>query len=174
MKRFFAVATVIIATITLLGCFGKKQDPQTPTQQLTTIIYSGESQTPVEEQTQSAEAQQMPNEEASADVITDVISDTAPQLEPDTIPAPSVADESTTMGKTGEMAFSDDPNNRYISAVATKYSLDSSTLVALYTVPENDANIVLEFDGSKDSNGKLIRTDKTLVAIYSIDKALNS
>ena len=78
------------------------------------------------------------------------------------------------MGKTGDMAFSDDPNNRYISSVASKYGLDSSNLVALYTVPENDSNIVLEFDGSKDSNGRLIRTDKTLVAIYSIDRSLNS
>ncbi len=172
MKRIFAVVTIVLATITLLGCFGKKQAPQTPTQPLTTIIYSQETAVPVVSETQYIETQPVQNEEQPTEVITEVISDTAPQIEPDTIPA--VPEESTTMGKTGDMAFTDDPNNRYISAVATKYSLNSSNLVALYTVPENDANIVLEFDGSKDSNGKLIRTDKTLVAIYSIDRALNS
>jgi hypothetical protein len=34
--------------------------------------------------------------------------------------------------------------------------------------------MVLEFDGSTDGNGKLIRTKDTLIAIYTIDKNLNS
>ncbi len=174
MKRFFAVVTVLCAAATLLGCFGKKPTEQTPTHQLTTIIYRQETLAPSVPETQYVETQAVPNGEALTEAITEVVSDTAPIMEPDTVPSAVAPQESTTMGKTGEMAFSDDPNNRYISAVATKYGLDSNKLVALYTVPENDSNIVLEFDGSKDSNGKLIRTDKTLVAIYSIDMALNS
>ena len=76
--------------------------------------------------------------------------------------------------KTGEMAFSDKADNKFIKSVANKYSVDSKNLVALYTVPENDGNIVLEFDGTTDSNGKLIRNADTLIAIYTIDKNLNS
>ena len=76
--------------------------------------------------------------------------------------------------KTGEMAFSDSADNKYIKAITTKYSVDSKNLVALYTVPDNDGNIVLEFDGSTDNNGKLIRNKDTLIAIYSIDKNFNS
>ncbi len=80
----------------------------------------------------------------------------------------------TEIQKTGDMAFSDDPNNKFINAVSQKYKVNAQNLVALYTVPENDANTVLEFDGSKGSDGKLIRNEDTLVAIYTIDAALNS
>lgn len=76
--------------------------------------------------------------------------------------------------KTGEMAFSDSADNKFIKSVAEKYQVDAKNLVVLYTVPENDGNIVLQFDGSKDSNGKLIRNKDTLIAIYTIDKNLNS
>lgn len=79
-----------------------------------------------------------------------------------------------TYEKTGEMAFSDSADNRYISAISKKYGVDARLLVALYTVPENDSNIVLQFDGTTDSNGKLIRNKDTLVAIYSINKNLES
>ncbi len=72
------------------------------------------------------------------------------------------------------MAFSDDVNNRYISAISSKYGVDAKTLVALYTVPENDSNIVLQFDGTQNADGSLIRNKDTLIAIYSIDKSLNS
>ena len=76
--------------------------------------------------------------------------------------------------KTGEMAFSDKADNKFIKSVADKYALNTKNLVALYTVPENNGNIVLEFDGTTDSNGKLIRNKDTLIAIYTIDKNLNS
>ena len=174
MKRFLALVTVLCAAVTLLGCFSKKPAETINSQPLTTIVYRQDVPTSSVVDTQYAEAQPAPENTQPAEPITQVISDTAPVVEPDTVPAPIPPQESATMGKTGEMAFSDDPNNRYISSVASKYGLDSSNLVALYTVPENDSNIVLEFDGSKDSNGRLIRTDKTLVAIYSIDRALNS
>lgn len=76
--------------------------------------------------------------------------------------------------KTGEMAFSDKADNKFIKSVADKYGVASKNLVVLYTVPENDGNMVLEFDGTTDSNGKLIRNADTLIAIYTIDKNLNS
>ena len=92
-----------------------------------------------------------------------------PPTESTTTPHPSISVE-----KTGEMAFSDQPDNRYISAIASKYGVDAKKLVALYTVPENDSNIVLEFDGTENADGSLVRNKSTLVAIYSIDRELNS
>lgn len=86
-------------------------------------------------------------------------------------PAPTTEKE---LKKTGDMAFSDSADNKYLKAVADKYNLNSNNLVAIYTVPDNDGNIVLEFDGSTDSNGKLIRNKESLIAIYSIDKNLVS
>ena len=76
--------------------------------------------------------------------------------------------------KTGEMAFSDSADNKYIKAVSNKYGVEAKTLAVLYTVPDNDGNIVLQFDGSTDADGKLIRNESTLIAIYSVDKNLNS
>jgi hypothetical protein len=72
------------------------------------------------------------------------------------------------------MAFSDIADNRYIKAIADKYGVDSSLLVAIYTVPENDSNMVLQFNGATKADGRLQRDKSTLVAIYTIDKALNS
>lgn len=76
--------------------------------------------------------------------------------------------------KTGEMEFSESKDNKYLASVAKKYNLNTENLVAIYTVPDNNGNLVLEFDGSCDSNGKPIRTADTLTAIYSIDKDFNS
>ena len=174
MKRFFAIITVLCAMATLLGCFKSKQIDSTTQYQLTTIVYRQESVTTAAPSMQSEEQGTIPADTQQASPITGEISDTAPIIVPDTVPSAAVPQESTTLGKTGEMAFSDSPDNRYINAVATKYGVDSTRLVALYTVPENDANIVLEFDGTTDASGKLIRNDNTLVAIYSIDKALTS
>lgn len=76
--------------------------------------------------------------------------------------------------KTGEMEFSDSKDNKYLASVAKKYGLNTDNLAAIYTVPDNNGNIVLEFDGSRDTDGKLIRTADTLIAVYSIDKDFNS
>lgn len=76
--------------------------------------------------------------------------------------------------KTGEMAFSDSADNKYIKAIVSKYGVDAKNLAVLYTVPDNDGNIVLEFNGKTDSSGKLIRNKDTLITIYTIDKNLNS
>jgi hypothetical protein len=76
--------------------------------------------------------------------------------------------------KTGEMEFSDSSENKYISAVVKKYGTDPKKMVVFYTVPDGNGNIVLEFNGTTDENGKLIRNKDTLVAIYTIDKELNS
>jgi flagellar capping protein FliD len=85
-----------------------------------------------------------------------------------------VPHSSAPIEKTGDMAFTTSAKNKYIKAVAEKYNVEKSNLAAIYTVPENDSNIVLQFDGSTNGNGKPIRTKDTLVAIYTIDKKLNS
>ena len=91
-------------------------------------------------------------------------------------PAPSQQSGTTTekYKKTGTMHFSDSPDNKYLASVASKYNVEPSLLAAIYTVPDANGNIVLRFSGEKDSSGKLIRNESTLVCIYSIDKAFNS
>lgn len=81
----------------------------------------------------------------------------------------------TKYTRTGVIAFSDSPDNEYIKLVSEKYGVLASLLAAIFTIPyegmenEADGNVVLRFDGSKDSSGKLIRTEDTLKTIYTID-----
>lgn len=175
MKRFFSILVVICCVLTLCGCFQKTDGlfETTQPQVVTTIVYvtpSAEEAMPATD----APVYETVYDEPATQAIQETITNNVTVAPPAPVPSATTVQESTTMGKTGEMAFSDDPNNKYISAVAAKYGVSAEKLVALYTVPDNDSNIVLEFDGTKDGNGKLIRNEDTLVAIYSIDLALNS
>lgn len=64
--------------------------------------------------------------------------------------------------------FTDDPSNKFITAVAEKYSLDTSLLAAVYTDPVSDSNQVWQFSGRTDSSGKLLRNADTLKYVYSV------
>ena len=130
----------------------------------TTIIYS-EIQVPTAEETlpETTETQPVPT-------VTETFEETSIVSIPETLPTTT----EKVYEKTGEMAFSDSGDNKYIKAISTKYGVNDKNLVALYTVPDNNGNLVLEFDGSTDAQGKLIRNENTLIAIYSIDKNLNS
>ncbi len=69
----------------------------------------------------------------------------------------------------GTVHFSDSPDNLFIKAVVNAYGADPALLAAIYYVPQNDANTVLQFDGSKNSDGTLIRNEHTLKYIYTVD-----
>lgn len=180
MKRIIALClcTLIIAC---LGACGTSADKDTTT--YNTTVPSTEIPT-TQSTTTPTETVTEPSTEEVTIPYSEPISDTAPITTPPTQPVvtqPVVTEpqtapptEETTMGKTGEMAFSDSKDNRYIKAIADKYSVNSANLVAIYTVPQNDANMVLEFSGKTDASGKLIRDSSTLVAIYTIDASLNS
>lgn len=64
--------------------------------------------------------------------------------------------------------FTDDPSNKFITAVAAKYGLDTSLLAAVYTDPVSDSNQVWQFSGKTDSSGRLLRNADTLKYVYSV------
>lgn len=65
--------------------------------------------------------------------------------------------------------YSENPNNKYISAVVSKYGADASTLVALIkTNSSTPGATVLQFSGEKDSNGNLVKTKDTLKYVYDV------
>lgn len=145
-------------------------------------LPAGQTETTLPALSETAATQQFsqPASEAyTGETSTEAVSE-APTEAPETAAPVTEAlteGESTTqyeLKKTGEMAFSDSADNKYLAAVAKKYNLDTSLLAAIYTVPDNNGNIVLLFDGSRDDNGRLIRTPDTLKAVYSIDAQLNS
>ncbi len=168
MKKILPIIICLGILISLCAC-GSSEKTTTSTQS-TTIPSTNDSTTLPETETTTE-----PTTEEQTIPATEPISDTVSTTEP--APRPTVTDaptEETTLDKTGEMAFSNSPDNRYIKAVADKYSVNANNLVAIYTVPQNDSNMVLEFNGTKDSSGKLVRDSSTLVAIYTIDANLTS
>lgn len=75
--------------------------------------------------------------------------------------------------KQGDAYASDDPDNKHIKKIADKYNVDPGLLVVLYSEPKSGENIgtnyILEFDGTKDSSGKYVRSPDTLKKVYHID-----
>lgn len=68
--------------------------------------------------------------------------------------------------KNGENYLSDDPNNEFISLIASTYNVDKNALVAIYSVPDSGTNYVLQFngDGSVKSPDNLYRVYHITVA----------
>ena len=166
------------------ACSGKKDEFYTTTQPPTSSPQNTQQTPTSQENPISTQVATMPSAPNTTEaVITEAVSAVVTLAPLATVPTPSsIPDAQETTApqttkayeKTGEMEFSDSADNRYIASVSQKYGVPSERLAALYTVPENDSNIVLEFDGTTNEDGSLIRNKSTLVAIYSIDKELNS
>lgn len=184
-KGIFKAIAVIFILVLLCGCTKKDGDSSettkgyVTTEPPSTIVYNFHT----EEMVISApETNVVPSQIPQAVTVSELPSQQPTQQQPSTTNSTTQAEQSQTptettekvYEKTGEMAFSDKADNKFIKAVAEKYALDPKNLVVFYTVPENNGNMVLEFNGTTDSNGKLIRNKDTLVAIYTIDKNLNS
>ncbi len=75
--------------------------------------------------------------------------------------------------KTGNNVCTDNPQNKYIIAVASKYKVSPDLLVAIYSEnfdgKESDNNYVLQFDGTKNADGKYKRSPDTLKYLYLIN-----
>ena len=69
----------------------------------------------------------------------------------------------------GENKLSDNPDNEFIALVSEKYDVNPELLVAIYSVPDTGVNYVLEFAGSRDKNGNIIKSPDTLSKLYYID-----
>ena len=172
-KKLFAFLLCLGVLASLCACGSNNQQEEASTQPPTESFTREES--PSYEQT--SEKQDEIITEQIVHLPETTIPAPVPTPTPEITQAPTQASQETTTKvyeKTGEMAYSHDPSNKFIQAVATKYSVDATYLCVLYTVPENDSNIVLQFDGTLNADGTPKRNKDTLIAIYSIDSALNS
>lgn len=77
------------------------------------------------------------------------------------------------LSKNGDNKLSDHYDNLYIKLVSAEYGIDSDLLVAIYSVPDTGNNFVLEFDGTKDSSGNIVKSPDTLKKVYQIDLERN-
>ena len=117
-----------------------------------------------------------------SDVVTETIPETMGHY---TIPQESavIENKETTenpvienyekLSKNGDNMLSDHYENQYIKLVSAEYGVDTDLLVAIYSVPDTGNNFVLEFDGSKDSDGSYIKSPESLKKVYQIDLERN-
>ena len=139
-----------------------------PPQSVAAVTIDGVQPAPVETEAPTAGTVPAPGTQAPAPDTT-----AAPSAAP-TVPETTAATtaKAPAMRRTGEMVFTYDASNKYMKAVIDKYGVDPQNLACTYTVPDNDGNLVFEFDGTMQ-DGKRVRTMDTLVAIYTVDKELN-
>lgn len=65
--------------------------------------------------------------------------------------------------------YSENPNNKYIRMAADKFGQDPNNFIALIKVnAQYPGASVLQFDGSRDSSGRLITTADHLVYFYDV------
>ena len=77
------------------------------------------------------------------------------------------------LSKNGDNILSDHYNNEFIKLVSNEYGVDTDLLVAVYSVPDTGNNFVLQFDGTKDSSGNIVKSPDTLKKVYQIDLERN-
>lgn len=193
-KKLFVIFFAAVVFITVFSACKKTENNENALTSSTESVFTTEkTQNFVPETVFSTEAPAPDTQ--SAGVLTNSDEQNAQNFETSTVQSTARATQNTTVEntapsqtetqgnaesttskytKTGDSVFTDDKNNKYLSAVAKKYNIDTDNLAAIYTIPDTNGNIVLEFDGSKDENGKRIRNESTLIAIYSIGKDLNS
>jgi len=151
-KSFLYIAVLLVVILLLPSCIGNRGGG--PTLNVTDPTLPAMTQSVTEPVTQQA------------------VTETTTELtQPPEMTFPtetqSVADDEEVM------LVSADPQNPYLNAVVQKYGLDPATLVAFYASSmKTDGNLVFEFDGSVGSNGKPVRTTKTLINIYTVDENL--
>ncbi|MBQ3889691.1 MAG: hypothetical protein II738_08100 [Clostridia bacterium] len=139
-----------------------------PAQSAPAVTIDGVQPAPVE--TEAPTAATVPEPATTAAAPDTTAAPATPSAAPETTAATTA--KAPAMRRTGEMVFTYDASNKYMKAVIDKYGVDPQNLACTYTVPDNDGNLIFEFDGTTQ-NGKRVRTMDTLVAIYTIDKELN-
>lgn len=73
------------------------------------------------------------------------------------------------LSKNGDNKLSDHYENEFIKLVSTGYNVDSDLLVAIYSEPDTGNNFVLQFNGTRDSGGNIVKSPDTLEKVYQID-----
>ncbi len=73
------------------------------------------------------------------------------------------------LSKNGDNILSDHYENEFIKLVSANYNVDSDLLVAIYSEPDTGNNFVLQFNGTRDSGGNIVKSPDTLEKVYQID-----
>lgn len=71
----------------------------------------------------------------------------------------------------GSMIVDTSADNRFIKIVADAKGISPSLLTAVYVLPDTGQNYVMEWNGTTDASGKLLRTADAVRRCYLIDTA---
>ncbi len=168
MKRFLALILIICSLISFSAC-GKKTE-NTDGEEFPSTTLSSASDGEKAETDASTE-----NENSTSAVSNSITNKSDNSSVTTTVKSHGngiISDEDMEKLENSEAVtyFSDNPNNKYICAVAGKYNVDKSTLVALVKVnAEFPGATVLQFSGKKDANGELLMTKDELKYVYNVD-----
>ena len=72
--------------------------------------------------------------------------------------------------KVGDMVFTNSADNKFISAISSKYNISCDLLACLYTSTNEDRNYVWQFKDSRDDSGRVIKTADTLQYVYIVSQ----
>ena len=168
MKRiisFFVI--VLILCVVLVGC-SEKTDVESTTTTAKNITESSTIETTTERQTEKKTEKQTENRTDENTPTT-----TTKKYQSNTL----VSDEDMEKieNSDAEVYFTDNPENKYIIAIADKYGSKKENLIALVKVNAEFPSVyVLEFSGKRDSNGDLLMTYDELKCVYEINESKNT
>lgn len=169
MRRISLILCLLFFLSAFAGCKNNSADDVTSTTEKSQQFVTT-TKTDISETVTSSEIQSTTSEKTASKKEDAVSKENATESETQSIT------ETTTMSaleklETSEVVtyYSENSNNKYICAVAEKYGVDKSTLVALIrTKAQNPGATVLQFSGKLDENGELIKTKSELKYVYEI------
>lgn len=160
--------SVIAFAVSMFSIFGKKDNGDTTVYQTT---YK-RTTTEVSEPTTSYYIDPEGSTVVVTESVPDVTQSTASgnqQGGTDTQGTTSFQEYYEQLSPNGDNKLSDNPDNAFIALVSEEYDVNPELLVAIYSVPDTGVNYILEFEGSRDSNGNIIKSPDTLSKLYYVD-----
>lgn len=168
MKRIISFTVIVLMLcVVLVGC-SEKTDVESTTTTAKNITESSTTETTTEIQTEKQTEKQTENR-------TDKNTSTTTTKKYQSNPLVSDEDMEKIENSNAEVYFTDNPENKYIIAIADKYGSKKENLIALVKVNAEFPSVyVLEFSGKKDSNGELLMTYDEFKYIYEINESKNT
>ncbi len=165
-KHLFALTLILVIFLMCVGCSGTNNDDNTTSTTESTTVSSEVSTEATEKQTEKQTSQTITNNNDNTTTTTTKKSQSNPLI--------SDEDLEKIENSNAEVYFTDNPNNKYIVAIANKYGAKKENLVALIKVnAEIPSAMVFEFSGKKDENGELVMTYDEFKYFYNIDESNN-
>ena len=168
MKRIISFTVIMLMLcVVLVGC-SEKTDVENTTTTVKNVTESSNTETTTERQAEKQTEKQTENR-------TDKNTSTTTTKKYQSNPLVSDEDMEKIENSDAEVYFTDNPENKYIIAIADKYGSKKENLIALVKVNAEFPSVyVLEFSGKRDSNGELLMSYDELKCVYEINESKNT